>query len=131
MRKTNPTTVASRRYVTELTTAMIVYVAVLFGTRIAFRHYAGPWQIAIDLAPAVPIVFVFIAAIKLYRDTDELVQRLVTESLSIAGAITAFASVTYGFMEGDVLPRPSPWWVWSLFMASWLFATLALRRRYR
>jgi uncharacterized membrane protein len=128
---TNPTTIATRRYVIELTASMVVYMAVLFGTRWAFRDYHGPWLPVIALVPAIPVLFVFAAGLRLFRRTDELTQRVMTESLAMAGVVTALLSATYGFLEIDVLPRPSAWWVWSAFMASWAIASIVLRRRYQ
>ena len=131
MKATNPTTRAMRRYMAEFTAAMVLYVVVLFGTRIAFRTYHGPLETLIALAPVVPVFLVFIAALRLFQGTDEFNKRLMTDSLAIAGVITALFAVTYGFVEGDPLPRPSAWWTWTMFMAVWLAATLVLRLRYR
>lgn len=127
---TNPTTQANRRYVLEFSIAIAAYVIVLFGTRFAFGSYHGPWLPAVALAPATPVLFVFLAGYRLYRTTDEFAQRMMTESLAIAGVITALAAVTYGFLQNDLLPRPSAWWVWSLFMGAWAVSSIVLRRRF-
>ena len=131
MKATNPTTRASRRYTSEFTVAIVLYMAVLLWTRSAFRTYHGPWELAIALAPLLPVILVFIAGIRLYAGTDEFNKRIMVESLAIAGVITALLAVTYGFMEGDQLPRPSAWWTWSAFMFSWLASSGVLRLRYR
>ncbi len=120
-----------RRYIIEFTLAMGAYFVVLFGTRYAFATYHGPWYIAIALAPAVPIYFVFVAGYRLFRGTDEFAQRLIVESLAIAGVVVALVAATYGFLESDILPRPSAWWVWMLFMTTWGGTSIFLRIRYR
>ena len=131
MKATNPTTRASRRYAIEFTAAVVLYMVVLFGTRYAFRTYHGPFETAIALAPAIPVFLVFIAGFRLFQGTDEFNRRLMTDSLAIAGVFTALFAVTYGFVEGDPLPRASAWWTWTTFMSVWLVASLVLRRRYR
>jgi hypothetical protein len=131
MKATNPTTQATRRYAVEFTGAIVLYMVVLCGTRIAFRSYHGPMEALIALAPVVPILLVFLAALRLFKGTDELNKRLMTDSLAIAGVITALFAATYGFVEGDPLPRPSAWWTWTTFMAAWLIASFVLRLRYR
>jgi hypothetical protein len=131
MKATNPTTRASRRYAIEFTAAIVLYLVVLFGTRYAFRTYHGPFETAIALAPVIPVFLVFLAALRLFQGTDEFNRRLMTDSLAIAGVLTALFAVTYGFVEGDPLPRPSGWWTWTTFMSAWLVSSLILRWRYR
>ncbi|HET9028540.1 MAG TPA: hypothetical protein VFN49_00025 [Candidatus Aquilonibacter sp.] len=131
MKATNPTTQASRRYTLEFSAAIVLYMAVVFATRMAFRNASGPWEVVIALAPVVPVLLVFVAGLRLYAGTDEFNKRLMVESLAIAGVITALVAVTYGFMEGDIVPRPSAWWTWVLFMGSWLLSSFVLRLRYR
>jgi hypothetical protein len=131
MKATNPTTLAARRYAIEFTVAILAYLVVLFGTRLAFRDYHGPWLTAIALLPVVPIFFVFLAGVRLFAKTDEFNKRIMTDSLAAAGVITALVAATYGFAEGTLVPRPSAWWTWSVFMVSWLIASFILRWRYR
>lgn len=131
MKATNPTTRATRRYAVEFTASIVLYIVVLSATRIAFRNYHGALETLIVLAPVVPIFLVFLAALRLFQGTDEFNKRLMTDSLAIAGVITALFAVSYGIVEGDPLPRPSAWWTWTTFMASWLVASLVLRLRYR
>ena len=131
MKATNPTTQATRRYSVEFGGAIVLYMVVLFSTRFAFRNYHGPFETAIALSPMIPVLLVFIAALRLFQGTDEFNKRLMTESLAIAGVITALFAASYGFVEGDPLPHPSAWWTWTAFMVSWLVASLILRLRYR
>ena len=131
IKATNPTTQASKRYAIQFTTAIVLYLVVLFGTRSALPTYHGPAESAIALAPVIPVFLVFLAALRLFQATDEFNRRLMADSLVIAGAITALFAVTYGFIEGDLLPRPSAWWTWTTFMAAWLVASLVLKLRYR
>ena len=131
MKVTNPTSQAQRRYLTEFTIAMIAYVIVLFGTRIYFRNLTGPLETVVALLPMVPVLFVFIAVVRWIAGTDEFQRRIAVESLAMAGGVTALLALTYGFVEGDPLPRPSAFWVWGVFATAWLVASFVLRRRYQ
>lgn len=131
MRVTNPTTRANRRYGIEFSVAIVLYMVVLFSTRVAFRAYHGPFETAIALAPMLPVILVFVAALRLFQGTDEFNKRLMADSLAIAGVITALLAATYGFVESDPLPRPSAWWTWTVFMVAWIVSRFVLRLRYR
>jgi hypothetical protein len=127
----NPTTAAQRRYYVEFTLAILAYTVVLIGTRVAFRDVRGPAEFAAAIAPAIPLIFVFVACVRWLRGTDEFNRKIIVESLAIAGGVTAMLAATYGFLEIDLLPRPSAWCTWIAFMSIWLIASLVLRLRYR
>ena len=128
---TNPTTLATRRYLIEFTIAMVAYMVVLLGTRFYFRSLTGPLETVVALLPIIPVIFVFIAALRFLMHTDEFHRRIQIESLAIAGAATALIALTYGFVEGDPLPHPSAFWTWTVFMVLWLASSFVLRLRYR
>ncbi len=130
MKATNPTTQAQRRYVIEFTIAIVAYMVVLFATRYAFRDLSGPWEPIVALLPVVPLIAIFVAVLRWLRATDEFNRRIIVDSLAIAGGITALLAATYGFAEGDLLPRPSAWWTWTVFMFAWAISAMILRRRY-
>lgn len=127
----NPTTAAQRRYYRDFTIAIVAYMAVLIGTRLAFRDVRGPAEFVVALAPAIPLAFVFVACVRWLRGTDEFNRKIIVESLAIAGGATAMLAATYGFLEGNLLPRPSAWCTWTVFMSIWLIASWVLRLRYR
>lgn len=127
----NPTTQATRRYLLEMTILMAAYLIILFGTRIFVPDsIQGPLRILVEVAPALPLFFVFLAALRMIRNTDELARQVIIESLAIAGAVTAVLSVIYGFLERDVLPCPSAWWFLAVFVGIWAASSFILRRRY-
>jgi hypothetical protein len=131
MKATNPTVRATRRYLIQMCVAMLLYVLVIHWTRLEFRDARGASEVAAALAPLVPLLLVFAAGLRLFLSTDEFTRRIMTDSLAIAGIVTALLAATYGFLQGDPLPNPSAWWTWTTFMASWLVATFVLKARYR
>jgi hypothetical protein len=131
MKATNPATQAQRRYLIEFTLAIVAYMLVILGTRYFFRGVTGPAETVVALLPMVPMIFVFIAVVRFLAGTDEFQRRILVESLAIAGGATALIALTYSFVEGDPLPRPSSSWTWTAFMVLWLISTFVLRLRYR
>jgi O-antigen/teichoic acid export membrane protein len=129
----NPTTRANRRYLTGFSLAAIAYVAVLFAA-IGYVNYAQPHgalRYLLILAPLIPIAFMVPIFIRYFRETDEFQRRIVTESLAIAGGVTALLAVTYAFLESTGLPHPSAWFTWLAVMGSWAIARIFVARRYR
>src|SRR2546423_296460 len=113
---TNPIKRANRRYKIEFGLAISAYVIVFSVRTWLFfgpLHLAGkPWiSIAVALMPVIPIAFVGVAVLRWFRAVDELMRRILTESLAIAGAVTAFSAATYGFLENPPwFPYLSAWW---------------------
>jgi len=129
--KANPTTVAQRHYYVQMTLATFSYLLILFGTRAAMAHLSGPSRAVAAILPVLPVILVLVAVIRLVRNTDEFNRRILVDSLAISAGVTAMFCATYGFMEIDLLPRLSIWWIWTVLMGSWLIASLVLRLRYR
>jgi hypothetical protein len=111
--------------------AIIVSRSFLIARAIAHHPIANPWLIVVALLPIIPIIFVFIAIVRFVQATDELQRQIIVNSLALAGGATALLAVTYGLLEGDVLPRPSAWWTYEVFMISWIIAASFVRRHYR
>jgi hypothetical protein len=60
------------------------------------------------------------------REVDRVV---ITESASLAFAVTMVGAVTYGLLESLAdLPRLSAWATWTGGMGAWLVASLLVRR---
>jgi len=131
----NPATRACRRYNVEFGVAMATYLLAVYVSRKLLygpmQHTNEGWQLTIALLPLIPVILMFAAIIRLVRGTDELLRRIIVDSLAIAGGMTALLAVTYGLIEGDRRPHLSAWWTYSTFMIAWLIATFFVRRRYR
>ena len=128
----NPTKVAYRRYVVEITVAMAAYVVVLLVSRQFFANVPQPWLTIAALSPALPLFYAFFALVKLLRGTDEFKRKMAVDSAAFAGSVTAVLAATYGFAEGPgMLPRPSAWATWFVFMLLWAGSAFFIKARYR
>jgi hypothetical protein len=128
----NPTTLATRRYMIQITVTMAAYVAILVTVMWALGRFDlhGVLRYVVTLAPLVPVAFLVPAVARYFRESDELERRIVTEAFAIGAGVTAILSVTYAFLENTGLPHLSAWWTWSVVMGASVIARLALNRRY-
>lgn len=78
-----------------------IYLALTIASVIALGalHPTGALAIALALIPAIASVGIVRAHLLSVREMDEFQQRLHYEAILIAAAVTAFASVAYGFLE--------------------------------
>lgn len=80
-------TPAARRYTLRLAVLMTAYIALFFAARMAFQawHPHGALAYALAIAPALPIVGVFWAVMKLIVETrDEYMRMLLVRQCLIA-----------------------------------------------
>ncbi|MEO8019818.1 MAG: hypothetical protein ABI769_18570 [Pseudomonadota bacterium] len=111
---------ATRRYLLELGIAMVLYLAVLFGSiTIAKSMETGFARTLLLATPLVPIVLAVWAIARQFRRMDEFVRLRSLESLAIAAGVTAGLSLTYGFLESAGFPKLSMFWVWPVMGAVW------------
>lgn len=128
----NPTTLACRRYIRQTLVMTIAYLIVLYGAVTALKHiHTGPLHYVIALLPLIPVAFLVPIIIRYLQHTDEFERRMQTDSMAIAGGLTALLSVTYGFLELAGLPHPSAWWTWTVFMLAWAIARPIVGRYYQ
>jgi hypothetical protein len=111
---------AIHRYRLELGAAIVLYMAVLFGSIFIAKPMApGISRTVLLSAPMIPIVLAIWAIARQFRRMDEFVRLRNLESIAIAAAVTAGSSLTYGFLESAGFPRLSMFWVWPLMGAVW------------
>jgi hypothetical protein len=129
----NPVAVAGRRYIVQLTIAMLAYVAICFAVIYAVNHtgVAGWLKVALLLLPVIPVVAVFLAVLQFLGATDEFDRKVMLESLAVAAGITALLAITYTFLENAGLPRPEAWWTWVVLVGSWGVAKPIVSRYYQ
>ena len=123
-----------RRYFVELFSSLIAYVVVLVAVNLIADRSGTTNKtllIVLSLLPMIPLAFAVAAAVRYVNDADELERHIQLNSLAITFATTAFASLSYGFLEGAGFPRLSMFVVWPFMGAVWLVASLAMRLRYR
>ncbi len=130
MNSNNPTEKARRRYLFEFGVSIVFYMIVIEVSRRFAGDFSGTARTFLLLAPVAPAVLVAAVVLRHVRAMDEMQRRIAEQSLAAAGVITVIASVTWGLLEGEILPRPSAWWTLVVFMAGWLVATVFVRRRY-
>jgi hypothetical protein len=126
-----------RRWNRQMFFAMSVYLVVLF----VCTHYLkltpqttppGALRIVLALLPTLPVIWVMWSLIGLITRMDELHRRVNIEAFAIAAGITAFLSLTYGFLEDFAgLPHIPAWWWFILIDFVWGGSTCLLLRRYR
>ena len=126
---------AMRRYRNRLAVNMAIYVVLLMAaTELARRGWAaGPLGYVLALAPAAPIVAVFLLYGRYFREeTDELQKTLVMTSLVWSGAATLCEATVWGFLE--TFGKAPHVWLWAVPVV--FFGQLAITgplaaRRYR
>jgi hypothetical protein len=115
---------ANRKYKMELSAALALYLIVLTGSIIFAKPMAdGVARTLLLLSPTIPLLLAVWAIARHMRRLDEFMRLRSLESLSIAAAVTAALSFSYGFLEGAGFPRLSMFWVWSVMGAIWALHT--------
>jgi hypothetical protein len=111
---------ANRKYRLELGAAMLVYMAVLFGSiHLGKPMEPGAARTLLLMLPAIPLLLAIWAIVRHFGRMDEFMRLRSLESFAIAGAVTAGVTFTYGFLEGAGFPKLSMFWVWGLMGLTW------------
>lgn len=123
----------ARRYAIEFGSALGIYTLLLFGSIWAIEVFepTGPLRTALVLLPMLGVAAGIVAIFRHYQRMDELERRIWLEAHSISFAGTAFATLAWGFLEGDGLPHLSMFVVWPLMATLLLLGLFVARRRYR
>lgn len=109
-----------RAYHRELGLSMAVYVVLLFSAIHFGRPMAeGTLRTIILLLPMIGFGLAIWAIARHVRRIDEYMRRKLLETLSIAAAMTAAITFSYGFLETAGFPRLSMFTVWPVMGASW------------
>ena len=132
--KLNPD-LAKKRHQWQVMGGMAVYGLLLMACMYLLRHGPalglGP-KVLLALLPTLPVVWVMWSVIRFLGQTDELQRRVHLESLAIAAGVTAFLTLTYGFLEEFAgLPHIAAWWTFVVIDMVWAFTGCVLWRRYR
>ena len=115
---------ANNKYRGELAGAMLLYMAVLFGSiTFAKSMPEGLARTLLLLSPAIPVMLAVWVIARHFRRMDEFVRLRSLEGLALAAAITAGLTFTYGFLEGAGFPKLSMFWVWGVMGGSWAVIT--------
>lgn len=122
-----------RRYVRNLILAMLAYMVVLVASLTALKNFefAKLWQIVISLSPAIPVIFVILAIMRLLMDSDELQQRIQLLATSFSAALTGLITFSYGFLENVGFPKFSTFLVFPMLIAIWGSSLGYFTRKYQ
>lgn len=111
---------ANKKYQIELAASMTLYVVVLMGSIYLSKSMEpGALRTLLLITPAIPVFLSVWVIARHFRRMDEFIRLRSLESLSIAVAVTAGLSVTYGFLESAGFPRLSMFWVWGVMGIVW------------
>ena len=123
---------AMRRYMREFFLAMGIYVVFLLTSVTLLNKYdfARGWQIVISLAPALPVVFVMIAIMRLLVDSDELQQRVNLMATTFAAVLTGLITFSYGFLENVGFPKLPTFAIFPMLFVFWGIGLSYFRWRY-
>jgi hypothetical protein len=111
---------------------MALYAVALVVSIQWLRHDpAAPWKYVIALLPVLPVLWVPVAAVRLFREVDELQKQIQLEALAFGFISAAGLTFTYGFLQNAGLPELSWIWVFPVMDICWVVGLVAARRRYR
>ena len=122
-----------RRYLKEFFFAMSSYMVVLILSITLLKNFEFPWvwQIVISLAPAVPVVFVIIALMRLLIESDELQQRVHLLATTFSAVLTSLITFSYGFLENIGFPKLPTFAVFPMLFLLWGIGLGYFSRRYQ
>lgn len=128
---------ASRDYRRQIMPAMLVYMAVVFGSSWLLKHFVQPLPLRalIAIAPALPIFFVLRAFLRYLRSIDEMQRRIEMEAIGVAALCVSQLYLVGGFLQiGKVIAVPADVamiWVFPLMCLSYAVGKFIALRRYR
>ncbi|WP_374359576.1 hypothetical protein [Pseudoduganella danionis] len=115
----------SQQYLRELGGSIVIYMALLIPSLVYGPGMAD--GMAKTAALTVPVLGFFLMIWAIARQVqrmDEYQRSLTLESLSLAAAITAAITFTYGFLENAGYPRLSMFVVWGIMGSAWAITGL-------
>ena len=99
---------AMRRYLIRLTALMSFYMVALFGAVYVFKHHlvAGPAAYLLALLPALPIIGVFWAVMRLLvEEPDEFIRMLMVRQALVATGFCLTIMTVWEFLQNfDLVP---------------------------
>ncbi len=111
---------AKRKYYLEMGAVLALYAVTLVGSiYLGQKMEPGTARTALLLTPVIPVLLMVWVLVRQFSRMDEFVRLRSLEAFSVAGAITAGLTFTYGFLEGAGFPRLSMFWVWGVMGISW------------
>lgn len=113
---------------------MGLYVLLLLGCTYIIKHGAPTpsMKVVLALIPTLPVIWVMWSLYALLEHADELQRRVQLTSLSMAAGVTAFLTLTYGFLEDFAgFPHIPAWWTFVVIDIVWGVTSSVLWCRYK
>jgi hypothetical protein len=106
-------------------------IALVISIRWLHHNPEAPWKYAIAVFPVLPVLWVPVAAVRFFREMDELQKQMHLEALAFGFVGAGVLSLTYGFLQNGGLPEVSWVWVWPVMCVCYVVGLVAAQRRYR
>ncbi len=121
-----------RRYLLELTGALLFYIAALLLslTLLGRPALTGLERTLAALLPIPGIVLLFCAIARHVARIDELQRQILLEGMAVAGGVTAMLAMTATFLGNAGIANPPPWVWFVAFMAILPIGAAVASRRY-
>jgi hypothetical protein len=114
----------NRRYLRELSAAIVLYTVMLVATIKLGRPMAeGTLRTLVLLTPMLGFFGMVWAIARHLQRVDEYIRQFTLENIGIAAAVTAGITFTYGFMETAGYDKLSMFSVWMMLCGTWGLAT--------
>lgn len=123
----------TQRYTKELIWSSIAYAIVLIISIVLLKKLEFPrvWQVIISLSPAIPVVFVILAIMRLIIHSDELQQHVLLLATSLSAAVTGLITFSYGFLENVGYPKFPTFYVFPMLVFIWGIGLRYFEKRYQ
>ena len=120
-------------YLKEFVFAMFAYAVITVASNsllmnIPSRNFV---QFLVAIAPAVPVLFVLRAILRVLMTSDELQQRIQLYSFSFAAGAAGLITFSYGFLEGIGYSHMDPILVLPMMVLFWGLGVALFSRKYR
>jgi len=122
----------SPKYLARILGATALYGAAVFVSLRLLRHEPpAMWRYPIAVLPVLPALLIPAAALKFFREMDEMQRRIQLEGLAFGFVAAAVLTLTCGFLGNAGLPQPNWIWVWPVMGVCWSLGLVLARRRYK
>ncbi len=123
-----------RRNVFLLLVSLIAGAALLGSVLVLkLTELTPPWRIAVALMPLPFYIAMFVVAVRVTRQLDELKQRIQLEALAYASIGMLLSTISYGMLlKADVGMPVLDWeWVWVVTVVFYAAGNVIAWRRFR
>lgn len=123
---------AIQRYWQQFFFAVFIYVVSLIASNALLTNYEFPtgWQISISMTPALPIIFLMGALMRLLMDSDELQKRVNLYAITFSAVLTGLLTFSYALLENIGFPKMPTIAVFPMLSVLWGIGFAYFTKRY-